>query len=111
VRGQFHPLRFAARKGGRRLSQPEVAQTDIIKHAQLVRDLGHVAKESQRLMDSQVQHLMNVLAAIAHVEDLLLEPRAFAFFADEFYVREELHLDSNGAVALTNFTATAGHVE
>ena len=54
---------------------------------------------------------MDVLAAITHVEYLLFEARAFALFTDEFDVGEKLHLDRHRAVALTDFTATAGHVE
>ena len=54
---------------------------------------------------------MNVLAAITHVKYLLLEASAFTFFADEFDVGEKLHLDRHRAVALTDFTTTAGHVE
>src|SRR5512147_1046497 len=54
---------------------------------------------------------MNVLALIANGEHLRLVTRAFALFADEFDVGEELHLDGNGAVALAGFAASAGDVE
>src|SRR6185369_8506701 len=45
VRGQFNPLRFTTGQSRRRLSQPQVSQTDIIKQTQAVRDLVHVAEE------------------------------------------------------------------
>ena len=54
---------------------------------------------------------MNILSAIAHFEDAAFEARAAAFFADQFDVGEKLHLDGDGAVALTGFAAAAGHVE
>ena len=54
---------------------------------------------------------MNVFPVIAHFQDAALEARAAAFFADELNVREKLHFHGDGAVALTGFAATAGHVE
>ena len=54
---------------------------------------------------------MHILAAIAYVQDLLLEPRAFAFLAYELDIGKELHLDRDRAVALANLTTTTGKVE
>src|SRR5690242_21039030 len=48
---------------------------------------------------------------VLHFEDAALEARAAAFLADEFDVREKLHFDGDGAVALAGFAAAAGNVE
>src|SRR5207248_2136746 len=53
----------------------------------------------------------DVLAAIAHVQNLRLEARALALLADEFNICEKLHLDRDRAVALAHVAAPAGHVE
>ena len=68
-------------------------------------------KKVERFADGQLQNFVNVLAVIADLEHGALEARAAAFFADEFDVGEELHLDGDGAVALAGFAAAAGNVE
>ena len=54
---------------------------------------------------------MHILAAIAYIQNLLLEARAVAFLTNELYIRKKLHLYRNRAIALANFAATAGQVE
>ena len=54
---------------------------------------------------------MNVLAAITHVEDLLLESRSFTLFTNQFHVGKELHLDSDSAVALANLATAARKIK
>ena len=41
----------------------------------------------------------------------LLIARALAFLADQLHVGQELHLHRDGAIALADFAAAAGHVE
>ena len=93
------------------MSQAQITQTNFVEDAQLVNDFRDVAKEGDRFAHGHVQHVIDVLAAIAHVQNLLFEACALAFFADQFHVSEKLHLDGHGAVALANFATTAGHVE
>src|SRR6202008_2764970 len=38
---QFHALGFASRKRGRRLPEPEIAESHFLQHTQLVDNLGH----------------------------------------------------------------------
>src|SRR5437588_9995956 len=111
MRRELNSLSFAAGQGRRGLAQTKIAQANFIEHAQTIGDLVYVAKERDRFAHRHVQNVVNVLAAITHVEDLLFEARAFAFFADEFDVREKLHLDRDRAVALTNFTAPTRNIE
>ena len=93
------------------MAQPKIAQADFIQHAQAIGNLVDIAEERDRFAHSHIQHVVNILAAITHVEDLLLETRAVAFFTDQFDVREKLHFHSYRAVALTNFAAPTRHIE
>src|SRR5580692_11273912 len=54
---------------------------------------------------------MNILPAVADLKHLRLVARAFALFANQFYVSKELHLHRNRAVALASLTAPSGNVE
>jgi hypothetical protein len=54
---------------------------------------------------------MNILAVVANFQHAALEALAATLFADEFHVREKLHLNGDGAIALTGFAAATGHVE
>ena len=72
---------------------------------------GTPGEEVQRFLDGQIQHFMNILAAIADLEDLRLVARAFAFFTDQLHVGEELHFHRNRTVALAGFATAAGNIE
>jgi len=54
---------------------------------------------------------MNILAAIADLENLGLVTRSFALFADQLDVGEKLHLDRNRPVTLASLAAAAWNVE
>ena len=54
---------------------------------------------------------MYILAAVPHVQNLLLEAGALTLLADKFDVRQKLHLNCNGASPLANFTAPTGQIE
>ena len=111
MRRQLHALRFAAGERGRRLSQPQVAEPHFFQHPQLLHDLRDLGEELQRLLHRQVEHFVNVLAAIANLQHLRLVARALALLANQFDVGQELHLDRDRAVALAGFAAAAGNVE
>ena len=111
MRRQFHALRLATGKRGGGLAQPQIAEPDFFQHPQLLHHLGYAGEEVQRLFHRQVQHFVDILAAITHVEHLRLVARAFALFADQFDVGQKLHFDGDGAVALAGFAASAGDVE
>ena len=111
MRCEFHALGFTARQRRRRLAQAKIIKPNFIQHPQTICDPIYVAEEGDRFAHSHVQHIVNVLAAITHVEHLLLEARALALFAYELDVREKLHLDRDRAVALTNFASPARHIE
>ena len=65
----------------------------------------------QRFLDRQVQNFVNVLAPIAHFEDLGFVTRAFALLADQLDVGEKLHFHGDGAVALASLAAPTRDIE
>src|SRR5260370_12475236 len=63
------------------------------------------------LFHSEVQRLMDILAAIAHLQHLRFEAGAVALFANQFNIGEELHLHRDRAVALANLASATWDVE
>src|SRR4029077_152084 len=72
---------------------------------------GDITEKRQRFPYGESQHLVKVLAVIANIQHAALEPRAAALFANQLYIREELHFYGHRAVALARFAAPAGYVE
>ena len=93
------------------MPQPQVAEPDLLKRAQLLGDLGHFSEEFQSFLDRKIQRLVNVLATIADFQHLRFVASAFAFFAYQLYVREELHFDGYGAIPLTGLASSTRNVE
>ena len=54
---------------------------------------------------------MDVLPFISNVQDRRLKPHAVTLFANQFDIRQELHLYSHRSVALAGLTAAAGNVK
>ena len=93
------------------MTELQISESHLVQQPQTVRDFVDVAEERNGFAHGHVQHVVDVLAAIAHVKNLLLEARAFAFLANQLNVSQKLHFDGDGAVALANFAAAARHVE
>src|SRR5262249_19818935 len=111
VCGDLDPLRLAAGERGRRLTETEVAEADLVEHLQSPEDLRRAAEEGQRFSDRQVEHLMDGAAPVSHLEHLRLEALAVALIARDEHVGEELHLDADLAFALAGLAASARNVE
>ncbi len=111
MRRQLHALRFAAGKRGCGLAQAQIAEPHFLEHAQFLHDFGHAGEEVQCLSYGEVQNFVNVLAAIAYIQNLRLVARALALLADQFDVGKKLHFHGDGAVALAGFTASTGDIE
>ena len=58
-----------------------------------------------------MQNFVNVLALVEDFENPALVSRAFAFFTDQFDVSEELHLDRDRPISLTDFAPASGNIE
>src|SRR4030095_8047946 len=67
---KLHPLLFSTRQRRRRLSELDVAQTDCLQRAQLVRDWRNILEQRERLIDGEVQHVGDRLAAVANLQRL-----------------------------------------
>src|SRR5262249_54081498 len=67
---QFHALRFAAAQGHRRLPQLDVAETDVLKRPQLVRDRREVLEQGRGLIDGELEYFGNRLSPILDFERL-----------------------------------------
>ncbi len=111
VSGQFQPLRLAAGERVRRLPQADVIEADVDQPLQPGLDLGLAAEEGERLADGHFQDFGDVAAAVGHVEDLIAIARAAALAALHVDVGEELHVDLQPPVAVTDAAPPAVDVE
>src|SRR5437016_5603538 len=111
VRGELQSLRFSAGERCCRLSETQVAEANFIQHSELGNNLRNIDEKSQGLADRQLQYLVNILPVIPHLQNATLEARASALFADEFNVRQKLHLHGDRAVTLAGFAPATRHVE
>ena len=108
---ELHPLRFATRQRRRRLTQLDVAQTDVLQRPQFPGDRRKVLDERQRLIDGQLEHFGDRLAAVFDLQRLAVVAAALAFLAGDVHVGQEVHLDRDHAVALARLAAAALDVE
>ena len=60
--GQLHPLRLAAREGRGGLAELEIAHAGLGHQPQAGFGRGNFAKQRQRLLDGQVEHLADIVA-------------------------------------------------
>ncbi len=111
MRRQLDALGFAAGKRGGRLSQPQIPQSYVRQNFQLRHQPRLSAEELHGFLHRERQHFMNVEALIANFQYAALVARAFALVADQFHVRQKLHLDGHRAVSLAGFAAAAGDIE
>src|SRR6266536_2324446 len=111
MRCELDALCLAARKSSGRLAQTKVSQAHLVKNTETIGDLWHLAKKGNRFVHGEIEHLMNILAAITYVQNLLLEPRSLAFLTYEFYVGKELHLYRNCAISLANLAPAPRQVK
>ena len=111
IGSQLEALRFAARKRGCRLAEAKITEADFVEHAQLGNDFGNTGEKSQGFARGHLENIVDILAAIANVENAGLEASAAAFLADELDVGEKLHFNGDGAIALAGLAAATGDVE
>ena len=74
-------------------------------------DLREVLEEGQGLLDRHVQHVGDGLAAVMNLQRLGVVAGAVADFAIDVDIREKVHLDALGSLALARFAAAAFDVE
>ena len=109
--GEFHPLGLAAGERRRRLAEMEIVEADVAERLELPRDVGGICEDLPGVTDLHVQKLGDVLPLPADLERVFREPGTAADLARHPHVRQKIHVEPRGAVALAGFAAAAGHVE
>ena len=109
--GQLDALRLATGKGGGGLPQLDVPEPHVKKGAELVGDGGNVGEELDGLLHIHLQHVVDGLAFIAHLQRFVVVAFSPARLARDVHVRQEVHLDGFYASAATLLAAAAHHVE
>src|SRR3984957_17618295 len=109
--GELDPLRFAAGQGGGGLAQADISQADVGEGLEVAVDGRDRLKEGGGFLDRHVQHVGDGLALVVHGQGCGVVPGAVADLARDVHVRQELHLDLDGAVAGAGFAAAAFDVE
>ncbi len=62
-------------------------------------------------MTGQVQHLVDALTAVLHLQHAGLVAASIALLAGELYIGQELHLHRHCAVPFADVASSPGHVE
>src|SRR6056297_486951 len=108
---QFHSLCFTARQCGGALSQLKISEAHILKRLQLIDDRGFIHKKLKSIADAHLQYVMNVVAAVFHLENVFSKTGAATLFTDQLDVGHKLHLNLLNALALAAFTPSARDVK
>ena len=111
--GQFDALVLTTGERAGVLSQFDIAQTNILQGLQTVDDglLSVGLEELDGLGDGHIQDIVDILALVFHVQDIVLETLAVTGFALQHEVGHELHLDGDSAGTLTLVAASAIGIE
>src|SRR5690242_5138729 len=89
----------------------DVPEADVVHRFQLLPNAWLILEKVQRILDRELQHVGDTLAAETHLERLTIVPLALAHFTRHVHVRQEMHLDLHQSIALTRFAPSALHVE
>src|ERR1700733_3260798 len=95
VRGEFDTRGFAAGECCGRLAKTDVAEADFVEDVELVDDLRMPGEVYKGLFDGHVEDVVDALAFVLNVEDLGFVTCTATFFAGEFDVGEEMHVDGD----------------
>src|SRR4051794_5939278 len=94
---ELYPLRLTARKRRGALTEVDITKADVVDRFQLLPDAGLILEEMQRILDRELQHVGDALAAESNLERLAVVALALAHLARHVDVREEVHLDLHEA--------------
>ena len=108
---QLDALGFAARKCRRWLPEFDVIQPDIVQGFQHRVNFGDVLEVRDRLPDFHLQHVVNRLAAILHLQRFVVETLPAADRARHPNIGEEVHFQFVRAIAFARFATPTGPVE
>ena len=111
LRGELNALRLTARKRSSGLAEANVAQTDVDKRGKVAVNRVDGLEEVRCLRNWHVEHLGDVLALVVHLQGLAVIASALTHLTRNIHVRQEVHLDLDGAIALACLTAPTLDVE
>ena len=109
--GELDSLRLAAAQLRGRLSEPYVAESDVVHRLELALYARNVLEMLQSLGYCHVQNLRYVRALPLYLQRLAIVARSVANFAGNRDVGKELHLDIDVAVPGAGLAPTALDVE
>ena len=72
---------------------------------------GNILKEGHGLLHCHVQHIINALVLIFHLQRLTVVPLALAHLAGYVYVRQEVHLNLDDSITAAGLTSAALHIK
>src|SRR5687768_7046404 len=104
-------LCFAAGQRRSGLSQTKVAEADLLQLPERLSELFLTRESAYRLVHRQLEHLVDVSAADADIENVLTEALPGAIVTRNVNVGHEYHLDLEIAGAFAFLAATSGDVE
>src|SRR5262249_47771970 len=108
---QLHALRFAARQRRCRLTELDIAEPDVLERPQLVGNGREILEDGQGLIDRELEHVGDRLAAVLDLQRLAVVAPALALLARYVDIGQEVHLDGDDAVALARLASAALDVE
>src|SRR5205807_1670448 len=107
----LHALRLAAGKRRRGLSQPQIAESNLLELPERLTESLLAGKGTNGLVHGELKHLIDVAATDGHLEDVRAEALPATFVARDVHVRHEDHLDLEITGPLALLAAAAGDVE
>src|SRR5699024_6745070 len=88
-----------------------VAQADIDKRGEVAVNGGNRFEKFRGFRDRHVQYFGDIFALVQHFQGLTVIARAITDFTRDINVRQEVHLNLQGAVTLAGLTAPAFNVK
>src|SRR5260370_2982463 len=104
-------VNFAGRQRRSGVSQREIAEANCRQRFEPPRDRRKPREGDYRLIDSQVEHLVDITALELDREDMALEAATLAGVALHFEIGHEMHLDRDCPLAVTVRPAATAHLE
>ena len=109
--GEFHALRLAAGKRGRRLPEFHVVESHVVQSLQFMGDMRDVFKMSQCILDVHFQHVGDGFSLEFYLQCLAVESVAFANGTCDPNIGQEIHFQLGRAVAFAGLAASAFDIE
>ncbi len=94
-------LSLTAGKRGGRLTQMNVAKTNVMQGLKLVLNPRNVGKKGKRLMNRHIEHVGNGFAVIENFQSLAIIALTMANLTRHVNIRQEVHLNFNRRVFST----------